>query len=133
MQKHDKYRVNAAVIPSIGVALLPKLACPACWPAYAGLLSSVGLGFIDYTPYLLPMTILFVCVAIIALVYNARKRHSYVPLALGIGAGICILVGKFTLESDAIMYAGVALLVIASIWNTWPQKTTKHPNCKACG
>jgi mercuric ion transport protein len=34
------------VLPAIGVAMLPKLACPACWPAYAGLLSSVGLGFL---------------------------------------------------------------------------------------
>lgn len=45
--------------PNIGVSFLPKLACPACWPAYAGLLSSVGLGFLIKTAYLLSLTIGF--------------------------------------------------------------------------
>ncbi len=43
-------------LPSVGVSILPKLACPACWPAYAGLLSSVGLGFLISTVYLLPLS-----------------------------------------------------------------------------
>ena len=40
-------------IPGIGVALLPKLFCPLCWPLYAGIVSSVGLGFLIGTTYLL--------------------------------------------------------------------------------
>ena len=40
------WRRTAAVIPGIGVSLMPKLICPLCWPAYAGLLSAVGLGFL---------------------------------------------------------------------------------------
>jgi hypothetical protein len=32
--------------PGVGVSLLPKLVCPLCWPAYAGLLSTFGLGFL---------------------------------------------------------------------------------------
>lgn len=27
------WRGHLAVLPGIGVALLPKLTCPACWPA----------------------------------------------------------------------------------------------------
>ena len=27
-------------LPGVGVSLLPKLMCPACWPAYAAVLSS---------------------------------------------------------------------------------------------
>src|SRR5437867_2381262 len=34
------------VLPSVAFAFLPKLACPACWPAYAGLLSALGLSFL---------------------------------------------------------------------------------------
>jgi hypothetical protein len=30
---------HLALLPAILLALLPKLACPACWPAYVGLLS----------------------------------------------------------------------------------------------
>ena len=40
-------RIGAAT-PAIASALLPKLTCPACWPAYAGLLSTLGLGFVDF-------------------------------------------------------------------------------------
>ena len=43
----------AALLPAIGAALLPKLTCPACWPAYAAVLSALGVSFVDYTPYLL--------------------------------------------------------------------------------
>jgi|GEM_PF-2330127 len=33
----------------------PQGRCPACWPAYAGVLSALGLGFLLESAYLLPM------------------------------------------------------------------------------
>src|SRR5215831_11945154 len=50
------WRRTAAVLPGIGVALMPKLICPLCWPAYAGLLSAVGLGFLINSRNLLIVT-----------------------------------------------------------------------------
>lgn len=38
------WKQNLLAAPGIGLSLLPKIACPACCPAYAGLLSSIGLG-----------------------------------------------------------------------------------------
>jgi hypothetical protein len=38
------------------LALLPLLACPCQFPAYAGLLGSLGLTFVMQTVYLFPMT-----------------------------------------------------------------------------
>jgi hypothetical protein len=35
-----------STVPGIGVAHLPKLACPLCWPFYSGIVSSAGLGFL---------------------------------------------------------------------------------------
>lgn len=63
------YRIglNSTTLPAIGVAFLPKSACPACWPAYAGLLSTFGISFVDYGPYLLPLTSLFLVIALAAL------------------------------------------------------------------
>ena len=29
-------------LPGVGISLLPKLMCPACWPAYAGIVSALG-------------------------------------------------------------------------------------------
>jgi MerR family copper efflux transcriptional regulator len=65
---------SLAVLPAIGVALLPKLTCPACRPAYAGVLSALGLGFVNYTPFLLPLTVLFLLLSVVSLVFAAQRR-----------------------------------------------------------
>jgi hypothetical protein len=42
-----------------------------------------------------------------------------------------VIVGKFQFESDPAMYTGIALLIAASVWNTWP-KRNKTASCPAC-
>ncbi len=108
-------------LPSVGVSMLPKLVCPVCWPAYAGLLSSIGLGFLMSTVYLLPLTAGFLFLALSALSFRARKRRGYRPFVLGLFAASGILLGKFVWESHASTYSAVGLLVIASLWNAWPR------------
>lgn len=120
-----------AVIPAIGVAMLPKIACPACWPAYAGLLSSIGLGFLTQTRYLLPFTVAFLVVAVAALGFRARNRHGFGPFAAGLVAALIVIFGKFHFNSDPAMYGGIALLIGASVWNTWPSRK-KTASCPAC-
>ena len=60
----SRWRQGLAVVPSIGFSMLPKLACPACWPVYAGLLTSIGLGFLISVKYLLPLTAAFLVLAL---------------------------------------------------------------------
>ena len=43
------WKRSLSVLPGVGISLLPKLSCPLCWPAYAGLLSSVVPNF-DHIP-----------------------------------------------------------------------------------
>lgn len=117
----------ASLLPAVGAALLPKLTCPACWPAYAALLSALGVGFIDYTPYLLPLTLVFLIVTLAILAW--RPRRGYAPLALGLLASAIMLIGKFFFDSDIATYAGVALLVGASTWNAWPKKAVLSCQC----
>ena len=62
-----RWKRNSLLIPGIDVALLPKLACPACWPAYVALLSSIGLGFLLSTAYLFPLTVVFLMFTVIPL------------------------------------------------------------------
>ncbi len=119
------------LVPAIGTALMPKLVCPACWPAYAGLLSALGLGFIDYTPFLLPLTLVFLAVVLVTLTWRAQTRRGYAPLALGMAAAVIVLIGKFQFNSDIATYTGIALLVGASLWNTWPHRNPTAP-CPAC-
>jgi len=125
-------KLNGAMFPAVGVALLPKLACPACWPAYAGLLSSLGIGFIDYTPYLFPLSVLFLFIVIVALSYRAKYRHGYRPLMLGLLAATVVLINQIFYESDVAMYTGLTLLVLASLWNTWPKSQVGNQSCSAC-
>lgn len=121
-----------AVVPGTGLALLPIGACPACWPAYAGLLGSLGLGFLLESSYLLPLTGVFLGLALIALGYRAKERRGYGPLALGAGAAALTLLGKFALASSAALYSGLALLIGASIWNAWPPGAALPGTCGRC-
>lgn len=126
------WRSSLATVPGIAFAFLPKLACPACWPAYAGLLSSVGLGFLLETAYLFPLTVAFLILAVGALAFRARTRRGYGPLAVGLVVAVVVLVGKFVFESDAAMYGGIGLLVAASVWNAWPKGKESVVSCPRC-
>ncbi len=106
-QHRSSWRNTLAVLPGIGVALFPKLTCPACWPAYAGLLSSLGLRFINYTPYLLPLTILFLILAVASLGYRAKYCRGYKPFIVGVLAAAIVIVGKFVFVSDLAMEASL--------------------------
>ncbi len=125
------WKQTLVAIPGIGVSLLPKLACPLCWPAYAGLLSSVGLGFLISAKYLLPLTATFLLLALAALAYRARRRHGYGPFAVGLIAAIGVMLGKFEWESNLSLYGAVGLLVVASLWNAWPHSTAAN-SAAAC-
>lgn len=123
------WKQSLMTVPSVGVSLLPKLACPLCWPGYAGLLSSVGLGFLISTRYQLPVTAAFLVFAVGVLAFRANRRH-YGPFVLGLFAAVGVLLGKFWWESIPAMYGAVAVLVIASVWNAWPHRAAV-PNCCA--
>ena len=126
------FRRGLLSLPGVGVSLLPKLMCPACWPAYAAVLSSVGLGFLISTTYLLPLTGLFLAVAVGSLGFRASNRRGLGPLWLGLAAAALILLGKFYLESTPPAYAGIGLLIVASIWNSWPRPAPVAGFCSAC-
>src|SRR5437016_11219090 len=92
-------REGVLAFPGIGVALLPKLACPLCWPAYAGVLSSLGLGFLISATYLLPITIAFLILTLTAFVFRAKQRRGYFPFGLGLIGSAATVIGKFSLGS----------------------------------
>lgn len=126
-----KSRLLAAA-PAVAVALLPKAVCPACWPAYAGLLGSMGIGLVNFGPYLFPLTVITLAAVAASLGYRgyrAKRRRGYGPLLLGLLGSGAILLGKFLLMSNALLYSGIAFLIGASIWNSWPKRSG---GCSAC-
>lgn len=74
------------------------------------------------TTYLLPLTLAAIGIAIAGLGYRTNRRHGYGPVLVGIFAATVMLVGKFLMYSNAMMYGGGGLLIVASIWNSWPRK-----------
>ncbi len=110
------------MVPAVGASLLPKLICPMCWPAYAGIVSSLGLGFLIGTAYLLPVTAAFLVVSTGALAFRARQRRGYAPFWTGSMAAMVVLASKFRFDSVVATYTGIMLLVAVSIWNIWPRR-----------
>jgi len=117
----NQRKVGLLTIPGVFVSLLPALACPLCWPAYAALLSSIGLGFLISSTYLLPLTGAFLAVALVGLGLQAKKS-GYGPLLLGIISVALIVSGKFVLTSSPVNYMGVGLLAAASAWALVPRR-----------
>lgn len=131
---NSRWKQGLLALPSVGFSMLPKLACPACWPAYAGLLTSVGLGFLISAVYLLPLTVAFLILTLGAMVFRARERHGYRPFLLGIVAASGVMIGKFGWESSPTIYGSVGVLIMASLWNTWPRddKSNQDSTCPDC-
>ena len=114
----------AALLPGVGASLLPKLTCPLCWPAYAGLLTTLGLGFLMSERYLFGVTTIFLIASVSALGFRYWERRGITPALLGMAGAAVVLVGKFRFESMSAMYAGLSVLIAASLWNSWPRKST---------
>jgi mercuric ion transport protein len=111
------WKETALAVPGVGVSMLPKVICPVCSPAYAAVLSSLGLGFLVSTTYLLPVTVAFLAVAVGALAFRASSRRGLRPFWIGMIAASSVVAGKFWLDSATMTYTGVGLLVLASVWN----------------
>ncbi len=119
-------------LPGIIFSVLPTVVCPACWPAYTGLLSAVGLPFLPTSVYLLPVTVVFLLAAVTALGFRANQRRGYGPFLLGVAASAVVLVSRFALDVQAGTYAGAGLLIVASLWNNVPRRAALSLSCVHC-
>lgn len=126
-------RRAAAAVPGIAAALLPNVACPACWPVYAGVLSSLGIGSLMNGPYFFLILVMLLGTSLVSLGYKATVRRGYVPLMLGLLGSLTILAGKWFEAPSVFQWSGAAALIAASIWNAWPIKQTDDEDrCTSC-
>lgn len=126
-----RWQAIAASFPAVGTALLPKLTCPLCFPAYAAVLSALGIEFLDYTPYLFPLTVVFLAVSIMVLALQTRRSGNFVPLVIGIIASFVVLFAKFWLEADGLTTGAIIALVVAIFLGT-RAKSIVNGSCPAC-
>jgi hypothetical protein len=117
----DQRKFVLLTIPGVLVSLLPALVCPISLPLYAPILSSVGLGFLISSTYLLPLTGALLVIAVVGLGLQAKTR-GYGPFAMGFVSAALIVAGRFLLASSLMNYVGVALLAAASGWTLVPQR-----------
>ena len=126
-----RWRTIAASFPAVGVSLLPKLTCPLCFPAYAAVLGALGLEFVNYTPYLLPLTAAFLVLVLAVLALRFRKNGDVRLVVLGVAASTLVLIGKFHLESDWMTFGGI-LLLVAAVFLSGRAKSNATLSCPAC-
>lgn len=135
---------------SLVVAILPK--CPVCFMAHASVAGSLGLGGVATGSWGRGATAAALGVALGLLAYRAPARRGYGPLALGCAAAALVAFELFHVHAPAaahvghgaasgephaplLAWAGVALLVAASLWNAWPRRASPSAAAasEACG
>ena len=112
----SRHRRLGATFAAIAIALLPK--CPACWSAYAGLSSVLGLSIAVELRYLVPLTAGSMTVAVGGLWLRARRGGGYGPSVLGALMAASVLIGKFVLENQPWTYTSLIGLVLAALWSS---------------
>ena len=131
----SRWAVLAAALPGVGVALLPKVVCPFCWPAYAAILSALGLSFLMERTYLLPLTFGALTLVLGVLAWGARRSGRWWPLGIGTAGAALVLAFKFLWDVPAVTYAGAALLFAACVLHTLRPRTKVRacPSCPPAG
>ncbi len=104
--------VPAAVLP-----LLPSFSCPVCIAAYAGVLSSLGLGFMLSDRVQRPLIIFFLTVMLGSVVLATRQHRRLGPICVVLLGVLAVVAARIVWNVPWLVYAGVALLVAGTVWN----------------
>ena len=125
-RRGSRFAAIAAIVSTLGAVSIPALACPACWPAYLALLGAAGIGYFDFTPYLIPSIVISVVIALAAIGYESYRSRAISPFVVGVAGAILVLGGRFWLLSDLLMYGGIVVLLASLVMNGF---TRKAENC----
>ena len=107
-------RGGLAAVPALLLALLPKVACPACWPAYGSVLSALGLGGLLASPWRVPLLAVFLAPALWLLARGCRQRHRRWPLVPGLGGAAASMVGALG-DQVVLSLAGSIMFLAAMV------------------
>lgn len=116
-----------AGLPGALCALLPSATCLACLAGYAGVLSALGLGFLLRETLLTPLIAILLCVGIAGVAWSTRSHRRPGPLVASVVGSLVVAAGRLVWNIPALLYAGVALLVVASFWNLWLKRPKIAP------
>lgn len=111
--------MNLTSIDKIGSTgmIFTVLACPVCWPLFAGLGGALGLGVLApfegiMMDYVFPP---FVVLTLIGSILSFQYHKQRLPLIVGILSGLLVLYGFYVGWQLTLMYIGIFGLLISSI------------------
>ena len=114
----------SSVMIGFGIAFFPK--CPLCWAAYMTLFSALGLETIPYQPWMLPAMIALLFVNIAVLFFRSKKNNRFGPVLFSLAGAFLILIAKFWLNSDFLVYTGLVLVLTGSAWNALSDRMKQY-------
>jgi hypothetical protein len=90
-------------------------ACPACWPGYVGIASSLGVGAIS--PFLVPIKgfALLIVLGVTPLAWSLVRRREWVGLVALITGGALLLEARWLGGAPGLHLLGVVILVATAI------------------
>lgn len=108
-----------SILVSIVLALFPK--CPLCLAAYLTVFGSFGLSMMPYLKWLLPVLIGLLLMHLF-LLFRKRKEQGYGPLVSSLVGSAVLLSGRLFFEfNKPMLFAGMGLLILGSLWNNFSQ------------
>jgi hypothetical protein len=138
-------------LPSLGlslvVAVLPK--CSLCLMAHATLLGALGVAAVPQA-WPRPVVAVSLAAALGLLAYRAPLRRGYAPFAVACVGALLLLpelththampAGAHAMHAAAegahhplATWAGIAVLMAASVWNAWPSARRNASAQEPCG
>lgn len=118
---------SMALLPGAVLSLLPSATCPACVAAYAGVLSTLGLGVLLTERALVPLIVVFLVIGFASVAWSTKSHRRYGPLVATLLGSLAVVLGRVAWNVPPLLYAGVALLVGASLWNLWLKRLQPAP------
>src|SRR2546428_13780964 len=92
------------------LAVAPK--CPICFLAYFGIFGVATASASVYRVWLPPVTAIWLALTVGMLFFRLGDQRRYGPGLLGIFAAFAVLVGRFVADYPALVYAGIAALIV---------------------
>lgn len=121
-------RTTLLTISSALLAVAPK--CPICFLAYFGIFGVATASASVYRVWLPPLTALWLGLTVAMLAFGRDTGRKAGPVFLSVMASIAVLVGKFIVDDQKVILAGLAGLLTAIIWRSWSRKRARV--CNQC-
>jgi len=123
-------RTTLLTVSSALLAIAPK--CPVCFLAYFGIFGVATASASVYRAWLPPVTAIWLALTVATLAFQRRGPHRYGPALLGFVAALVLFSGKFVLDNQTLIGAGIVALLGAVMWRSWFQQPGPDEICPQC-